>query len=125
MGFCLETECELQSLRSLQSLESLENFSSQHKYDIMQTAILSCLLLCFELNRIIPNMTFKSLSLTFSFGSSCFICLSVIFGLRNLPIYFCYVHFALLSLYFLLFCFVLNNLMLSVLNFSLLLNLCF
>ena len=54
---------------------------------------------------IMRNMVFKFLSLNFSFHSSCYFYFSLFLSwLIDFSTYFCYLPFALLSLYFLLFC---------------------
>ena len=100
----------------------------KHRFGIVQPTVRSCLVFFFELYPAIPNMIFKFHSLTFLFTSPatstsvwCYLLTqqsSYVFLLSPLS-------FVLLSyvalLYFLLFCCILSNLMLSVLSFPLLL----
>ena len=90
---------------------------------------------CNILNRTLQNMIFEFLSPTFSFHSSffeflsptfsfhssCYICLSLVLSFDIAISLYIFGIFLFFPLYFLLFCCILNNLMLSVLHFPLLL----
>ena len=99
-------------------------FQAQTWYILQTTIPTICSSSFFNLYPIIPNIAFKSLSLTFSFHSSYSFYFDLMLSWLISPsTHFSYFLFALLSLYFLLLCCILNNLMHSVLNFPLLLNL--
>ena len=101
-AFSFFEEARMQSCNPCNPLlGSREDVSLQHRYDIMQTTILSIcssFLFYFQLYPIIQNIVFKFLSVTFSFCSSCYFSL-VLAWLISISIHFCCLPFILLYLY--------------------------